>query len=103
MSEQELQPQTSALEMYRAIVGIGAFCALVIVIVFQSTAARIAENQERFLRAAIAEVLPVTETTVAVDKTPEGRLVVTEEQIALPVFLSYDADGALRGSQPCGP
>ena len=59
MSEQEIQSQTSALEMYRAIVGIGAFCALVIVIVFQSTAARIADNQERFLRALEKGELPV--------------------------------------------
>ena len=98
MSEQEIQPQTSAMEMYRAIVGIGALCALVIVIVFQSTAARIADNQERFLRAAIAEVFPVTASTVAVDRTAEGRLAISEEQGALPVFLSYDGTGALRGA-----
>ena len=98
MSEQEIQPQTSAMDMYRAIVGIGALCALVIVLVFQSTAARIADNQERFLRAAIAEVLPVTEITVAVDWSAEGRLAVAGEQGALPVFLSYDATGALTGA-----
>ena len=67
MSVPDQQPQTSAWSMYRAIVGIGAFCALVIVVVFQSTAARIRDNQERFLAAAIAEVLPQTQTTVAVD------------------------------------
>jgi len=98
MSEIELQPQTSAMAMYRAIVGIGAFCALVIVIVFQSTAARIADNQERFLQAAIAEVLPVTDSTIAVDLSPDGRLVVSGEQNALPVFLSYDPEGSLRGA-----
>jgi electron transport complex protein RnfG len=98
MSQIELQPQTSAMAMYRAIVGIGAFCALVIVIVFQSTAARIADNQERFLKAAISEVLPVTDSTVAVDRSPDGRLVVSEGQIALPIFLSYDAEGSIKGA-----
>ena len=91
------QIQTSAWEMYRAIVGIGAFCALVIVGVFQGTAARIADNQARFLAGAIAEVLPVTARTVAVDLV-DGRLMATDEPPALPVFLSFDEDGALAGA-----
>ena len=91
------QVRTSAWEMYRAIVGIGAFCALVIVGVFQGTAARIAYNQERFLAGAIAEVLPVTASTVAVDLL-DGRLSATDEPPALPVFLAFDADGELAGA-----
>jgi len=97
MSAPQLQAQTSAWEMYRAIVGIGAFCALVIVGVFQGTAARIAENQERFLAGAIAEVLPVTASTVAVDLV-DGRLTATDQPPALPVFLSVDSDGQLAGA-----
>jgi len=92
------QPQTSAWSMYRAIVGIGAFCALVIVVVFQSTAARIRDNQERFLAAAIAEVLPETRTTVAVGLAEDGRLVPTTETLALPVFLAFDESGQLAGA-----
>jgi electron transport complex protein RnfG len=84
--------------MYRAIVGIGVFCALVIVIVFQSTAARIRENQERFLAAAIAEVLPATRRTFAVTMSEENRLVTTTESLALPVFLSFDAEDRLVGA-----
>jgi electron transport complex protein RnfG len=91
------QVRTSAWEMYRAIVGIGAFCALVIVGVFQGTAARIADNQERFLAGASAEVLPVTASTVAVDLL-DGRLSATDEPPALPVFLAFDADGELAGA-----
>jgi electron transport complex protein RnfG len=91
------QVRTSAWEMYRAIVGIGAFCALVIVGVFQGTAARIADNQQRFLAGAIAEVLPVTASTVAVDLL-DGRLSATDEPPALPVFLAFDADGELAGA-----
>ena len=98
MNAPEVQPQTSAWSMYRAIVGIGALCALVIVVVFQSTAARIRENQERFLAAAISDVLPATRGTVAVDLSGDGRLVATTDTRALPVFLSYDADAELVGA-----
>ena len=97
MSAPQPQVRTSAWEMYRAIVGIGAFCALVIVGVFQGTAGMIAENQERFLAGAIAEVLPVTASTVAVDMI-DGRLSVTESPPALPVFLSYDEQDDLAGA-----
>lgn len=98
MNEPQLQPQTSAWSMYRAIVGIGAFCALIIVVVFQSTAARIADNQARFLAAAISEVLPATESTIAVDTSADGSLRRVSEPTALPVFLAYDEAGDLAGA-----
>ena len=98
MNTPELQPQTSAMSMYRAIVGIGAMCALVIVVVFQSTAARIRDNQERFLAAAISEVLPVTEETIAVDVGENGQLEKTTASLPLPVFLAYESNGDLVGA-----
>lgn len=98
MNEPQLQPQTSAWSMYRAIVGIGAFCALIIVVVFQSTAARIADNQARFLAAAISEVLPATQSTIAVDTSADGSLRSVSEPTALPVFLAYDEAGDLAGA-----
>lgn len=98
MTAPVFEPRTSALAMYRAIVGIGALCALVIVGVFQSTAARIRENQALFLAAAISDVLPVTDTTVPVDVTDDGRLAAVAEPTALPVFLSYDSSGSLAGA-----
>jgi len=90
--------RTSAWHMYRAIVGIGAFCALVIVTVFVATADRIAENQARFLAAAVAEVLPSAAMTVPVERDAAGRLVQAAETPALPVFLGYGADGELAGA-----
>ena len=92
------QPATSVMSMYRAIVGIGAFCALVIVIVFQATADRIRDNQERFLAAAVSEVLPVAESTVAVAVGESGNLGETTETDELPVFLGYDASSSLVGA-----
>jgi electron transport complex protein RnfG len=98
MNAPGIQPQTSAWSIYRAIVGIGAFCALVIVIVFQSTAARIRENQQRYLEAAIATVLPATRSTIAVAMAEDGRLVTTTESLPLPVFLCYDEQNQLAGA-----
>jgi electron transport complex protein RnfG len=98
MNAPEIQKQTSAMSIYRAIVGIGVFCALVIVIVFQSTADRIRENQARFLAAAISEVLPATRSTVAVDRAESGQLEATTESPALPVFLSFDENARLIGA-----
>ena len=92
------QKQTSAAEMYRAIVGIGALCALVIVGVYQGTAARIRDNQARFLAAAISEVLPATAETVEVAIDDTGRLAEAAVPGPLPVFLGYDRDGELAGA-----
>jgi electron transport complex protein RnfG len=90
--------RTPAWKMYRSIVGIGAFCALLIVTVFQATAARIADNKARFLAAAVAEVLPSASTTVEVTLGEAGRLVQATRPGDLPVFLGFDADGALVGA-----
>ncbi len=89
MSAPPLIPQTptSAWSMYRAIVGIGALCALLIVTVYQSTAARIRANQERFLAEAVAEVLPRARSTLVVLLADNGERVTTAEAPELPVLL----------------
>jgi len=90
--------RTSAWEMYRAIVGIGAFCALLIVSVFNATAARIADNKARFLSKAVAQVLPASNSTVEVSVDGSGALVAATESADLPVFLGYDEGGELVGA-----
>lgn len=92
------QAPTSAWSIYRAIVGIGILCALLIVTVFQTTAPRIRENQERFLAEAIAEVLPPAKFTVAVEARSDGSLVETAGAISLPVFLGYNENDELIGA-----
>lgn len=84
--------------MYRAIVGIGALCALLIVTVFRTTEARIKDNQARALRIAISQVLPAAETTVSVISTEDGRLHKSERPPALPVFFGYNAENELVGA-----
>lgn len=94
-----LQPQpTSAWSMYRSIVGIGAFCALIIVIVYQATADRIRENQERFLAKAAAEVLPAANRTVPVALSADGGLELASGSGELPAFLGYDPSDRLVGA-----
>jgi electron transport complex protein RnfG len=71
---------------------------LLIVTVYQTTAARIAENQARFLALAISEVLPAAQSTVAIVLAEDGRLEEATDAPALPVFLGYDANDALVGA-----
>lgn len=91
-------PPTSAWAIYRAIVGIGALCALLIVTVFQATEGRIKENQARALRIAVSGVLPAAESTVSVVLAEDGSLQETVESPALPVFLGYNAENELIGA-----
>ena len=92
------QAATSAWSMYRAIVGIGVLCALVIVGVYHATAERIGNNQQAFLDAAIAEVLPAATSTIAVTADQNGHLDRTPETLDLPVFYGYDMENKLAGA-----
>lgn len=92
------QLPTSAWSIYRAIVGIAVLCALLIVTVYQSTAARIRENQERFLAQAVSEILPTAQSTIGVAITGDGRLGKVAEAPPLPVFFGYGASGELVGA-----
>ncbi len=89
---------TTVWQMYRSIVGIGAFCALLIVSVYQGTAARIADNRARFLSAAIEEVLPAVRSTVEVSLGESGSLIAATETSELPAYLGYDENGDLVGA-----
>ena len=92
------QPATSTWSMYRAIVGIGALCALLIVGVFKATEGRIADNRARFLAESVAEVLPAAEWTLAVTVDASGSLVEAGEDTPLPGYLGFDADGNIVGA-----
>ncbi len=96
--QRPVEPPTSAWSMYRAIVGIGAMCALLIVAVYELTAAPIRLNQQRFLAAAVAEVLPAARSTQAVAIRDDGRLVPTTDAAELPVLLGYDEADQLLGA-----
>ena len=88
--------------MYRAIVGIGALCALLIVSVFKATEGRIADNRARFLAESVAEVLPAAEWTLAVDVDAAGGLLEASEDATLPGYIGFDADGNIVGAVVTG-
>ena len=92
------QKKTTTWEMYRSIVGIGAFCALLIVTVYTATFDRIADNRARFLNSAIEQVLPAVRSTVEVALDANGELIAATEPGNLPVFLGYGEDGELVGA-----
>lgn len=89
---------TTSWAMYRAIVGIGVLCALLIVTVFRTTQARIHSNREEALREAIAVVLPSAASTLAVHIGAGGRLQRSGADDELPAFLGFDGDGGLVGA-----
>ena len=90
---------TSAWSMYRAIVGIGLGCALLIVTAYQATAKRIAANEAEALQEAVAAVLPAAVGLVAVSLTEAGGLQLSgDSPQTLPVFLGFDDQERLIGA-----
>ena len=66
MSQAELATRPtppSVWHMYRAMVGVGVFCGLLIVSVFQVTLPMIERNKAEALREAIFHVLPAASTS----------------------------------------
>jgi len=88
---------TSALAMYRALVGIGCVCALLIVSVYLLTAPVIAHNRAEALRRAIFAVLPGTERTLALHRDADGNLRPQAQGESADLFLGLDAAGAVTG------
>ena len=92
-------PPTSTWHMYRAMVGIGVCCGLLIVSVYQVTLPVIERNKAEALQAAIFDVLPgaVTSTTYRLQE-PDGFQVSegkdAGEQL---VYAGYDDEHALVG------
>jgi len=92
-------PVTRVWPLYRAMVGIGLGCGILIVGVYQWTLPVIARNRAEALERAIFDVLPAAETRAAwrwsegggFEPAPEG-----EGGEGL-VHAGYDASGALVG------
>ena len=85
--------------MFRALVGTGLACALLIVGSYELTREPIAANRDARLRAAIDAVLPATAAVVSYRRLPDGRLerldaLTSGEDV---VHAGFDADGRVAG------
>jgi len=99
-SELAIRPApTSAWHMYRAMVGVGVCCGLLIVSVYQATLPVIERNKAEALQAAIFHVLPEARvsTTFGFDDAGGFEPLEDESQGAARIYAGYDEDGGLVG------
>lgn len=91
---------TSTWHMYRAMVGVGACCGLLIVGMYQLTLPIIEQNKADELKAAIFDVLPdaATSTTFRLEEDSGAFVAVDEgsEERHL-IYAGYDSKGNLVG------
>lgn len=84
--------------MYRALVGIGILCGLLIVSVYEVTRPIIEANKAEALRAAIFEVLPRATSSETFVWTDDGEFVAAGDGVTgPPVHAGYDDHGQLVG------
>ncbi|MBT8452725.1 MAG: FMN-binding protein [Deltaproteobacteria bacterium] len=89
----------SIWHMYRAMVGVGVFCGLLIVSVFQVTLPIIERNKAEALQEAIFEVLPnaTKSTTYRLTEAGGFELVEGEDDAGRLVYAGYDDAEQLVG------
>ncbi len=91
--------QTSAWQMYRAMVGIGVLCGLLIVTVYQVTLPVIEHNKAEALQAAIFRVLPDASSSATFALLESGGFEAVEggDSGAPVVYAGYGDDQRLVG------
>lgn len=91
---------TSTWHMYRAMVGVGVFCGLLIVSVFQVTRPIIERNKAEALQKAIFHVLPSAVTSATFRLNDSGDFSALGEGAAggQLVYVGYDESKALVGA-----
>lgn len=90
--------EVPAWPLYRAVVGVGMLCALLIVVVYELTRPIILRNRAEALEAAVLEVLPGAVTSVAFEARDDGFARAEGTAGAgTKVHAGYAADGSLVG------
>jgi len=90
----------SIWRMYRAMVGVGFACALLIVSVYQFTGPIIARKRAEALQAAIFKVLPEARSSRSFRLTPDDRFEAIDGKVPVGtplVYAGYDDGGRLVG------
>ena len=92
-------PAPGAWQMYRAMVGVGLVCGLLIVTAYVGTGPIIARNKAEMLQHAIFQVLPAARATRAFRLAEGDRLEPVAEPAASDrvVYGAYDQEGRLVG------
>ncbi|HSM13421.1 MAG TPA: FMN-binding protein [Thermoanaerobaculia bacterium] len=92
-------PRASAWPMLRAMVGVGAFCGLLIVGVYELTRPVIERKKAEALERAILEVVPAAASSASFRLTAEDRFEPASGPAGKEtrVHAAYDAAGALVG------
>lgn len=90
---------SNSKQMLVAMVGIGALCALLIVLTYEGTANRIAFLKQEALQAAIFKVLPGIDNTKAFFLGENGNFQLLPENQKKPntVYAGYSKEGNLLG------
>lgn len=95
-------PGGGAWPMYRAMVGVGLLCGVVIVTVFEVTKPVIERKRAAALEAAVFEVLPGAVTSATFRRQKDDSFILVEGRqpesgVAELVHAGYDGNGALVG------
>ncbi len=92
-------PRPPSWPMYRALVGVGLVCGVLIVTVFVLTLPVIARNEAAALQAAVFEVLPGAAASASFVLADDGSLHPAGDgsDPQRTVHAGYDGDGALVG------
>ncbi len=97
MSNAAATPATGAAAMYRALVGIGSICALLIVTAYLLTAPAIARNRAELLHQAIFAVLPGAVTVQPMRRDAGGMIGPAAPGEAAAFYLGLDAGNRVVG------
>lgn len=91
------QAQTVGWPVYRALVGIGLICAVVIVTVFEVTSPIIHANKQQALEHAVFQVLP-NARSYTVYRLDDSNTLQKQAPVTAPtVYAAYDANEVLIG------
>lgn len=94
------QEAPSVLHMYRALVGVGVLCGLLIVSVYEATKPVIQAKRAAALREAVFTVVPGADSSRAFRPTDAGGFAAVENPDAVEgtvLYAGYDATGRLIG------
>lgn len=93
------QEAQSSTKMLRAMVGIGALCALLIVLTYEGTLPRVERLKSEALEKAIFKVLPGTEQTkmFILDENNRFVQIIGKDNPGQVIYTGYDASGKITG------